>query len=72
MRHLSLLLVCSISAFAGASGCSSQQFYSIGQNWQRGECNKIVDHEDRKRCLAQADTSYETYQREAETAKTAK
>ncbi len=50
-------------------GCSSQQAYHSGQAWQRNECNKIIDAQERSRCLASTSTSYEEYQRQAEKAR---
>lgn len=47
-------------------GCSSQQLYAAGQSWQRVECNKIVDSQERSRCMASASHSYEEYKRESE------
>jgi hypothetical protein len=60
------------ASFAFISSCSSQQLYSAGQTWQRDECNKIVDAQDRKRCLDKAATSFDSYQHQSEEAKTSK
>ena len=49
--------------------CSSQLAYGTGQAWQRQECNKINDAQERSRCMASASTSYEDYKRQAEAAK---
>ena len=49
--------------------CSSQQAYGAGQAWQRMECSKINDAQDRSRCMASTNTSYEEYKRQAEAAK---
>lgn len=54
------------------SGCSSQQIYNSGQAWQRNECNKIIDGQERSRCLANSNTSYEDYKRQTQEAKDAK
>ena len=64
-----LLFIAAAVASSSGSGCSSQQFYASGQAWQRSECNKIVDVQDRQRCLSKANTSYDNYQRQAEEAK---
>jgi hypothetical protein len=45
-------------------GCSAQQLYGAGQAWQKNECLKIIDAQDRSRCLSSTATSYEQYQRE--------
>jgi hypothetical protein len=53
-------------SLAGLSACSSQQAYGTGQAWQRNECNKINDPQERSRCLAGTNTSYEDYKRQQE------
>ena len=60
------LLVLALLAAALATGCSSQQTYATGQAWQRYECNKIIDMQERQRCVARANDSYETYQRQVD------
>jgi hypothetical protein len=57
---------------AAVQGCSSQQAYGAGQAWQRQECNKINDTQERSRCMASASTSYQDYKRQAEAAKSGK
>ena len=47
------------------SSCSSQRLYAVGQGWQRNECFKIADAQERQRCLSSAATSYEQYERES-------
>ena len=44
------------------AACSSQQTYATGQTWQRNECNKIIDMQERQRCVAKANESYDSYQ----------
>lgn len=46
------------------SGCSTQQLYGTGQAWQRNECQRSVDQDERERCLKNANTSYESYQKQ--------
>lgn len=53
-------------AASGLQACSSQQAYGVGQAWQRNECYKISDPQERSRCLASASTSYDDYKRQAE------
>jgi hypothetical protein len=55
-------------ASLGLAGCSSQQLYGAGQGWQRAECNKIMDAQERSRCMASASTSYEDYRKQSEAA----
>jgi hypothetical protein len=56
-------------AIAAASGCTSQQMYSTGQEWQRNECNRIIDNLERSRCLEKVNTHYEDYKRQREALK---
>jgi hypothetical protein len=51
------------------SGCSAAQVYGAGQAWQRIECSKINDAQERTRCMASTSTSYEGYKRQVEAAK---
>lgn len=53
----------------GLAGCSSQQLYATGQGWQKQECQKILEREQRMRCEKSAATSFERYQAEAASAK---
>jgi hypothetical protein len=53
-------------------GCSSQQAYGAGQAWQRQECSRINDAQERNRCMASASTSYDDYKRQAEAARSGK
>ncbi len=69
--RLALLAATMIVATA-IPGCSSQQLYGVGQSWQRQECNRINDTQDRNRCMASANTSHDDYTRQAESAKSGK
>ena len=51
------------------AGCSSQQLYATGQGWQKQECQKVLDREQRTRCEQSAATSYARYQAESAAAK---
>ena len=55
-----------------ATGCSSQQLYGGGQAWQKNECQRIQDSQERRRCMESAALSYEEYQKQAAAAKAAK
>ncbi|MBL8352392.1 MAG: hypothetical protein JNL87_19010 [Burkholderiaceae bacterium] len=59
-------------ALVASVGCSSQQLYGGGQAWQKNECNKIIDKQERDRCMSNANTSYEDYKRQSEAAKGSK
>lgn len=63
VKPASLLLALALSA------CTSQQWYGAGQGWQKNECHKIIDANERSRCLKNADTNYDAYQRQSDDAK---
>jgi len=46
--------------------CSTQQAYGAAQAWQRNECFKINDAQERSRCLASTSTTYEDYKRQSD------
>ncbi len=50
-------------------GCTSRELYHAGQQWQRQECQRLMDLEERKRCHASTARSYEDYKAEAEAAR---
>lgn len=50
-------------------GCSSQQLYSTGQAWQRNECQRIIDTQERSRCMQSTARSFDDYQKEVAAAK---
>lgn len=62
----SLLLPLAVLAVNALGACSSQQMYGAGQAWQRNECFKINDQQERDRCLASAAISYEQYKHEVQ------
>lgn len=62
MRHL-IILACLATAVS-TTACSSRQAYDSGQAWQRNECGRIPDTQERQRCMNSASTSYDTYQRQ--------
>jgi hypothetical protein len=61
VHHLTIL----VAGLLGTA-CSSQQTYASGQTWQRNECNKLIDMQERQRCVAKANDSYETYQKQVD------
>jgi hypothetical protein len=54
------------------SACSTDQFWNIGQAWQRDRCMKLQDQQDRSRCLADMSRSSQDYERQAEGLRRAK
>ena len=64
MRFAHLLALIAASLLGAA--CSSQQTYASGQTLQRNECNKIIDMQERQRCVAKANDSYDTYQKQVD------
>jgi len=55
-------------AFA-LSGCTWQQAYSAGQEWQRNACNRLLEQSERERCLSSASMSYDDYRRRTDATK---
>lgn len=51
---------------AALGGCSPPQWYGAGQAWQRHECQRVPDVDQRQRCLQQARTPHEDYRRQAD------
>ena len=64
-RHLFL-----VAALLG--GCSTQQLYNTAQAWQRNECNRKIDDQDRARCLSGSQVGYEDYKRQNDAGKAQK
>lgn len=46
------------------SGCSSAAWYAAGQSYQRNQCLKIPNLDERQRCLDKVNTDYNTYTKE--------
>jgi hypothetical protein len=67
MRQTTLLTIA-----LALAGCASPQLYGAGQAWQRNECTKIPDAEQRQRCFQSTAMSYDEYQRQQAAAKAAK
>lgn len=66
------LVLIALFATPWLSGCSSQQLYHSGQAWQQNACNKIIDMQERNRCMANAGTSHDEYKRQTQAAKDGK
>jgi hypothetical protein len=67
MRLCSLILV--ILSLSCQWGCTWQQAYDTAQAWQRNACLRIMDTQERERCLAGTRMSYEDYRRRIEIGK---
>lgn len=52
------------------SACTSQQVYDSGQGWRRNECNRLMDHDERARCMETATMPYDIYKQQVEENKT--
>lgn len=63
------VLIVIVVATQALAACSSRQLYGAGQAWKQNECNRIMDVQERNRCTASNQTSYEDYQRQTEAAK---
>ena len=52
---LALALLCLAALAAPLGGCAVSQQEASAREWQRSECNRIVDREARERCLKRID-----------------
>jgi hypothetical protein len=46
------------------AGCTWQQAYYAGQQWQRNACNRLIEQAERDRCLSNANMPYDDYLRQ--------
>lgn len=60
-----LLIVILLMGSAGA-GCGNHALYNAGRGWQKNECQKIVENEERASCMEDAAKSSERYKKEQE------
>ena len=61
-KYLSIAIIPIVCSFS--SGCTSQQLYGTGQEYQRNQCLHIPDKIESDKCLSKIDTSYDDYKRE--------
>ncbi len=61
-----LMMVTGFVVISGLAACSARQGYASAQSWQRHQCMKIIDAQERLRCLREADTPYDQYKKDAE------
>lgn len=64
-RFIQKVFACGIVMLT-AAGCTNQQAYSAGQEWQRNQCNQMNNNVERARCLEQTNTPYQDYRRQTE------
>lgn len=50
----------------GGAGCTSQQMYASGQNYQRNQCERLPDMGERQRCLEKVNMSHDEYKKESQ------
>jgi hypothetical protein len=55
-------------ALALLPACSTQQIYHTTQAWQRNQCYKLPDAQERNRCLSNAEDSFDDYQKQSDAA----
>jgi hypothetical protein len=50
-----IAVFCLAGLAASQAGCTASQQDASAREWQRSECNRIVDREARERCLKRID-----------------
>lgn len=55
-------LTATLACGCAPCGCARELLYSTVHGWQRNECNRLADADQRIRCLAGTETSYSDYQ----------
>jgi hypothetical protein len=58
----------SLLAALALCACAANDKNSSARAWQHAECNRVIDKEDRDRCMRRADDYYGSVSREAEKA----
>lgn len=53
---------------AALCGCAANQADLSAREWRRAECNKVIDKEDRDRCMRRADDDYGARSRDGDKA----
>ena len=66
-RFFALTVVAAIAL--GSAGCTWQQAYSAGQEWQRNACNRLLEPNERERCVSSSSMSYDDYRRRSDATK---
>ena len=65
LKLLDILVI--FLSFIWLSGCTSQQLYRFGQDYQRDQCRNVPAAEYQA-CLEQANESYDSYKRKRDEA----
>lgn len=65
MKHARMLIT-TLLPVAILGACSSEQAYMAGREWQRDQCNKMKNMDDRQRCVKEADQPYDRYKQDAD------
>jgi hypothetical protein len=60
------MLAFGLVLLSGLVACSTRQGYASAQNWQRNQCVKIVDAQERLKCMRDTDTPYDQYKKDAD------
>lgn len=55
-----------VTVLVALAGCAANDRDSSAREWQRAECNRIIDNESRVRCLKRVDEDYGRMSRERE------
>jgi len=58
-----MILVAGVLALAA---CSHNEKLDSAREWQRAECNRIIDNESRMRCMRRVDDDYGRRREQAE------
>ena len=61
--------VLGVFALLALAGCTTSEKLNSAREWQRAECNRIIDNESRLRCLRRVDDDYGRVKEEAEARK---
>jgi hypothetical protein len=62
-------LVSALLVPLAVSSCSWEQAYYATQTWQRNECSRLPDGNERERCMNRNSASYGTYRQQADESK---
>lgn len=69
MHRRLLSALATVLAVAAGAGCTAQALWRTGQQWQKQDCARFKDPDERRRCERSAATPYEPVPAEAEAAR---